>query len=74
MDFVEKVFLDRFDRGTGLYGDGREFAVKWLYRAARQFAGYQGESYVDAVQALARKFQTEAEIAALPSMTLRAAS
>lgn len=44
----------------------REFQVSTTFYAARQFAGYKGTSYLDALAALATKYVTEEEIKALP--------
>lgn len=45
--------------------------IGWTIEAAQRFAGYKGTSYCDAVDVLARKFTTEAEIAELPRRIAR---
>lgn len=68
MDHIEKTFTEYLGRGMGILADKK---VPWTIDAARVEAGYEGSSYIDAVDALARKFRTRAEIQELPRRVAR---
>lgn len=67
MDAIEAAF-------NGMTHWPAEFRRSSLWYAARQFAGYQGESYIQAVSTLANKYETAEEIAALPTRVAAARS
>jgi hypothetical protein len=66
MDAVEAAFAAK--------GWPADFRLSTVFYAARRFCGYEGASYIAAVDALAERYTTADEIAELPSKAARARS